>query len=180
MENPDLHQLFLDELADMHQSEHQILASLPKLIKICSLPELSETMTKHLQEMQNQIKRTEQIFSLLGEKPKQEKCDAMEGLLREAEHLTQNKGKSPTLDVAIISAAQKVAHYGIASYGTLHSLAKNLHLDSKIIDLIQDNLDAEQAIDKKLTKIADGSWFSSGVNKEAAEESLAGGRRGKR
>jgi ferritin-like metal-binding protein YciE len=44
-------------------------------------------------------------------------------------------------------------------------------LDSEISDLLQETLDEEAAADKKLTKIAEGSFFSSGVNKEAAETS---------
>lgn len=100
-------------------------------------------------------------------------CEAMRGLIKEADDLTQNKSKSATLDAAIISAAQKVEHYEIASYGTLRSFAKHLDLKSEITDLLQETLDEEGSADKKLTKIADGSFLSSGVNKEAVEEEFA-------
>ena len=59
--------------------------------------------------------------------------------------------------------------YEIASYGTLRSFANHLDLDSEIIDLIQENLDEEGSADKKLTKIAEGTIFSSGINAEAAD-----------
>ena len=99
--------------------------------------------------------------------PQEKTCEAMEGILREADEIVQNKTKSPLLDAAIISAAQKVEHYEMASYGTLRSFAKHLDLDSQIGTLLQDTLNEEGAADKKLTKIAEGSFFSSGVNKEA-------------
>ena len=76
------------------------------------------------------------------------------------------------LDAGIIGAAQKVEHYEIASYGTLRSFAEHLDFDDEIINLIQDSLDEEGAADKKLTKIAEGSFFSEGVNQEAAEKPL--------
>ncbi|MBA3815547.1 MAG: ferritin-like domain-containing protein [Parachlamydiaceae bacterium] len=169
MHNQDLYQLFMDELADMQSAENQIVASLPKLIKLASFSELKESLSKHLEETNNQVKRIQQIFSLLDEEPEEKTCEAMKGLLEEADEIVKNKTKSPTLDAAIISAAQKVEHYEIASYGTLKSFAKYLDLDSEIIALIQETLDEEGAADKKLTKIAEGTAFSSGINKEAAQ-----------
>jgi ferritin-like metal-binding protein YciE len=169
MKNQDLHQLFIDELEDMYSAEHQIINSLPKLIKLATFPGLKEALTNHLRETENQARRIEKIFSLLNLTPEEKTCQAMQGLLKEAEELVNNKNRSSSLDAAIISAAQKVEHYEIASYGTLRSFAKHLNLDSEISDLIQEILDEEAAADKKLTKIADGSFLSSGINKEAAE-----------
>lgn len=174
MKTQDLTQLFIDELEDMLSSENQIIETLPKLIKMASLPELKEALTKHLKETEEQVARLDRIFSILGLSPTEKTCEAMEGILQEGEELTKNKTKSPTLDAAIISAAQKVEHYEIASYGTLRSFAKNLDLDSEIIDLLQDTLDEEGAADKKLTKLADGSFFSTGINREAVDEGKNG------
>jgi ferritin-like metal-binding protein YciE len=171
MQNQDLHDLFIDELADMYNSENQIIEALPKLIKQASLPDLKEALTKHLRETENQVKRIERIFSILNVELSENTCQAMEGLLKEAQAITQNKAKSPALDAGIISAAQKVEHYEIASYGTLRSFAKHLNFDGEVIDLLQETLDEEGTADKKLTKLADGSIFSGGVNKEAAEVS---------
>jgi ferritin-like metal-binding protein YciE len=174
MKNQDLFQLFVDELEDMNSSENQIVDSLPDLIKLASLPELKESLSKHLKETENQVSRIKKIYSILKLTPKENTCEAMEGLLKEAQELTQKKAKSPTLDAAIISAAQKVEHYEMASYGTLHSFAKHLDLDSQVAHLLQETLDEEGAADKKLTKIAEGSFFSSGINKEAAEVGFRG------
>ena len=173
MKNQSLYELFVDELADMYSSEKQIVAALPKIIKLVSFPDLKEALTKHLKETENQVRRIEKIFAILDMPLREKTCDAMEGLLKEAGVLTENKNKSATLDAAIISAAQKVEHYEIASYGTLRSFAKYLDLESNIVDLLQDTLDEEGAADsKKLTKIAEGSLFTSGVNKEAAETKM--------
>ena len=169
MRNQDMMRLFVDELQDMYSAENQIIESLPKLIKLASLADLRDALSSHLKETENQAARIEKIFSILDLDIKGKHCKAMEGLLKESDDIVKNKSKSPLLDAAIISAAQKVEHYEIASYGTLRSFAHHLELDSEIIDLIQENLNEEGAADKKLTKIADGSFFSSGVNKEAVE-----------
>ena len=116
------------------------------------------------------MNRIKKICSLLNIKPSQKTSEAIEGLLRAAEDLTSNKSKSPILDAAIIVGAQKLKHYGIATYGSLANFAKQLDLDSEIADLLYETLEEKNAANKKLTKLAEGSFFSSGVNREAAEQ----------
>jgi ferritin-like metal-binding protein YciE len=169
MKYNDLFVLFIDELSNLYNSENQIIESLPKHIKTAQVPELKKALTNHLKETEHQVERIERIFSILDIEPKENKSEAMQGILKEADAIVRNKTKSPVLDAAIINAAQKVKHYEIASYGTLKSFAKHLDLDSEIIDLIDDILDEEATADKTLTKIATGSFFSSGVNQEAVE-----------
>lgn len=168
MKNSGLYKLFIDELEDMYSAENQIVKALPKMIKQASLPDLKEGLTNHLEETENQVARLENIFSILGMKATEKECEGMKGILKEGDEMIKNKTKSPTLDAAIISAAQKVEHYEIASYGTLRSFAKHLDLPEEVADLLQENLDEEGAANKKLTKLADGSFFSAGVNDEAA------------
>lgn len=162
--------LFIKELQDMYSSEHQIIRSLPKLIKAASAPQLKETLTNHLRETRNQVARLEKIFSILNLNYREEECEAMEGLIEEAEIILYQIGsKSPVMDAGIIMACQKIEHYEIASYGTLRSFAEQLELSRNIINLLQETLDEEEKADRKLTTIAIGSFFTTGVNKEAAK-----------
>lgn len=168
-QNQDLYELFIEELEDMLSCENQIIQTLPKLINLASSEELKSALSTHLKETEHQVLRIENIFSILGLPTREKTCEGMEGILKEGDEMLQGKAKSPTLDASIISAAQKVEHYEIASYGTLRSFANHLELDSEIIDLLQENLDEEGAADKKLTKIADGTLFSEGINTKAAK-----------
>jgi len=171
MKDQTLDKLFIDELQDMYSSEKQIIESLPNLIDLCSFPELKKALSKHLKETEQQLQRLEKVFSILELPAREKKCKAMEGLLKEAQELVEDRTKNAILDAAIISATQKVEHYEIASYGILRSFAKYLEMDDEIVDLLQETLDEEAAADKTLTKIAEGTLFSSGVNKEAAATS---------
>lgn len=167
-----LQELFIDELEDMYSSEHQIIKALPKLIKLASAADLKQALSDHLKETEEQVERIATIFSILGIEPEEKTCEAMEGLIKEADEIVKDKSKSAVLDAGIISACQKVEHYEMASYGTLRSFAEHLELDDEIVDLIQETLNEEGAADKKLTKIAEGSifTFTDGVNKDAADK----------
>ena len=165
----NLYDLFCEHLEDMLSAEHQIIQNLPKLIKIVTMPDLKKALSHHLEETKDQVKRLEQIFDRLGFTPHEETCEAMQGLLKEAENSTKGEDRGPVLDACIIACCQKVEHYEIASYGTLKSFAKQLDLDDQIVDLIDETLNEEGAADKKLTKLAEGSFFTTSVNKQAAE-----------
>jgi ferritin-like metal-binding protein YciE len=67
-------------------------------------------------------------------------------------------------DAGIISAAQKVEHYEIATYGTLRQFAETLGL-TKAVALLEATLIEEKAADVKLTEVA-----VAAVNVEASEE----------
>lgn len=165
----DLRDLFIEELQDMFSAENQIVDALPKLIKLASSSDLKDALKNHLEETKNQVKRIQKIFKILNHPASEKLCKGMEGILKEGEHIVQRKEKSPVLDAAIIGACQKVEHYEIASYGSLASFASTLDLGRDVTNLLQESLDEEGAANKKLTKIAEGGIFTSGINEEAIE-----------
>lgn len=173
MKNPELLDLFVNELEDMYSSEIQIYDALPQVIKLAHLPDLREAFTKHWKETEIQIRRIEEICEILGRMAVVAPCVSMEGMLYELKQLISDHPKSATLDAAIISAMQKVEHYEIASYNSLRSFAINLDLDTRIIALIDATLNEEIAADKKLNKLAEGTIFRTGIVKDAAEHVTA-------
>lgn len=165
MENSEFHKFFVDEIKDIYWAEKHLVKALPKMKKSATSPELVEAFEKHTEETQTHIQRLEQVFELLGEKPAGKKCDAMEGLLAEADSIIEDTDKGTMVrDAGLILAAQKVEHYEIATYGTLRTFAENMgHTD--VVNLLQQTLDNEKATDVALTEIAEGS-----INEEASEE----------
>jgi len=160
-----LKELFTDELKDIYWAEKHLASALPKMIKGATSEELKTTITNHLEETKNHVARLESVFESIGEKATAKKCLAMEGLLNEANELLTDTDKGTEVrDVAIISAAQKVEHYEIASYGTLRTLAGTLGYD-EAQGLLDETLAEEKNADSLLTQVAENY-----VNETAAQE----------
>jgi len=150
-----LKELFIDEMKDIYWAEQHLVKALPKMIKGATSDELKKTITDHLEQTKNHVSRLESAFESVGEKAKAIKCLAMEGLLKEAEELLSETDKGTEVrDVAIISAAQKVEHYEIATYGTLKSLATTLGYN-EATDLFDQTLAEEKKADSLLTEVAE-------------------------
>src|SRR5690349_14659677 len=165
--NSMLQELFIDELRDIYWAEKHLVKSLPKLEKAASSEELANAFAEHLAVTQEQVSRLEQVFEILGEKPRGKKCEAMEGLVMEAESVIEDTEEgTSTRDVALIIAAQKVEHYEIAAYGGLATLAKTMG-KNEIKDLLGQTLDEEKETDEILTQLAESS-INQSANQEQA------------
>jgi ferritin-like metal-binding protein YciE len=165
MESSQLMKLFEDELKDIYWAEKALTKALPKMIKKATSDELSEALENHLKETEGHVKRAEQVFKILGKAAVAKKCEAMAGLIKEAGEIMEDCEEGSMRDAGIITAGQKVEHYEIASYGTLHAFAELLGLDDAA-SLLADTLKEEKAADEKLTEVAE-----SAINVEALEES---------
>ncbi len=156
---------FIDELKDILWAERALLKALPKMRKAATGKELAASFDSHLAETEAQISTLEQVFDLMGEKPKTKKCDAMEGLISETESIIADTEKGSAIrDAGLILAAQKVEHYEIATYGTLAAFADAMQ-EAKVAKLLRSILRDEKKSDKKLTTLALES-----VNEDASEE----------
>lgn len=163
MQSSQLMKLFEDELKDIYWAEKALTKAIPKMIKNATSDQLIEALTSHLAETEEQVSRLEQVFEIIDQKAVAVKCEAMEGLLKEAEGIMDDCEEGAMRDAGIISAGQKVEHYEIASYGTLRQFAETLGLSEAVI-LLEETLNEEKAADEKLTEIA-----VSAINMEAAE-----------
>lgn len=164
-ESPALKALFKDSISDLYWAENHLVKALPKMISAATSPNLKKAIESHLEETKIHVTRLEQIFELLEEKAIAKKCDAMEGLTKEAEGIVEEtEAGTATRDVGIILASQKVEHYEIASYGGLYQLATTLGLDD-VAGLLAETLKEEKDADLKLSTIADQD-----INYKATQE----------
>ncbi|MDQ3279179.1 MAG: ferritin-like domain-containing protein [Bacteroidota bacterium] len=160
-----LKELFLDELKDIYWAEKHLTKALPKMRKACTSQQLASAFETHLGETEGQIQRIEQVFEMLGMPAKAKKCEAMDGLVREAQGLMEELPKGTMVrDAGLIIAAQKVEHYEIAAYGSLVQLAKTMG-QSKIANVLAQTLEEEKKTDQLLTQLAE-----SGINIAAEQE----------
>ncbi|MEA1673239.1 ferritin-like domain-containing protein [Nitrospirillum sp. BR 11163] len=165
MAQKTLQTMFIEELRDLYSAERQIIRALPKLAKAASADDLRQALETHLEETRGQVERLDKVFETLdtSSRSRGKKCEAMEGMLSEANELL-DLGLSPeALDSAIIAAAQKVEHYEIASYGSAIAWATALGYD-EAADILAETLEEEKNADQILNKA------SRTVNDTAAEQ----------
>lgn len=162
-------ELFHEQLNDLFSAEEQILAILPKLISVTSSGDLRETFNHYLQEINTHTQHLTETLEESKMGPKGFICKAIEGMLEEADNLIHRGGNSAVKDAALIAMMQRLQHYKIAVYGTARTYARHLN-ENKAMDLLQRALNEEAEADKKLTKLAEGGIFTTGINEEAIKE----------
>ena len=155
-----------DSLKDIYWAEKHLTKAIPKMIKAATNETLISALEEHLEVTEEHVSRLEEVFELFGKKAQAKKCEAMEGLTKEAESIIEETEEgTSTRDVGIIMAAQKVEHYEIATYGGLTQLAKTMGL-MEIANLLGQTLEEEKEADEGLTSIAENN-----INLQAEEES---------
>jgi len=151
-----LRKLFEDMLKDIYWAEKALTKAIPKMIKKATSEELVTALTEHLEVTKEQVSRVEEVFLAINKKATAKKCEAMAGLIKEAEEIMEEAEDGLVRDAGIIAAAQKVEHYEIASYGTLAALAKTLG-ETEAAELLTETLEEEKEADETLTEVAESS-----------------------
>jgi len=164
IQESQLMRLFEDELKDIYWAEKALTKAIAKMIKNATSEELIKALEAHLGETEEHVTRAEEIFDIIGIKAVAKKCEATAGLIEEAVQIMEECDKGAMRDAGIISAAQKVEHYEIATYGTLSQFAKTLGL-KEVVSILESTLKEEKAADKKLSEVAVAE-----INVEAASE----------
>ena len=150
---------FEHTLQDVYYAENAIVRALPKVIEAVSNADLKTAFKGHLDETKGQIKMLQAVFKSIGKKASGEKCDAMDGLIKETEGVIEEAKGSVAKHAAIIGCCQAVEHYEISRYGTLREWAKALG-NAEAHEFLSEILDQEKAANHKLTAIA-----VNGINK---------------
>ena len=163
MAEKDLKALFLHQLKDTYFAENAILKALPQMAEAAESEELRGAFAVHLKETEGQVRRLEQVFEMVGEKPEGIPCKAIQGIIEEGQEILQEFEDGEALDAGLIAAAQAVEHYEIARYGTLLAWAKQLGL-SEAEGLIEETLVEEENTDQVLSELAEDA-----INPAAAE-----------
>ncbi|MBZ0273310.1 ferritin-like domain-containing protein [bacterium] len=153
MPTDTLKELFLNEVRDIYYAEKEILKTLPKMAKAAANERLRTAFESHRRQTEGQVERLERIFKDLGVSARGKTCPAIEGLKEEGAAIIRDKGDSAVRDAGLIVTGQKVEHYEIATYGTLHTWAELMGMTSAA-ELLRQTLDEEKAADRLLNDIA--------------------------
>lgn len=163
-----LEDLFLEELSHVYDAERQLSEALPNMAKNAKNEKLVAEFDMHLKETQEQMKRIEQLLDMCNFDLRDERCDAMKGLLKEVDQMIADIEDHSILDAALITAAQKVEHYEISSYGSLLALGKCLGIRQEALDLLRASMIEEKRADEKLSMLAEKGGINERALKEAA------------
>lgn len=164
-EDGKLREFFVEQLKDIYWAEQALCKALQKMMEASTNDKLAKAFDKHTKESEGQIHILEQVFEMMGEKAEAKKCEAMDGLIKEANSIIDETEEGTyTRDVALIIASQKAEHYEIASYGGLIAIAEQIG-EPKVAKLLEKILDQEKKTDITLTMVAEKK-----VNESAAAE----------
>lgn len=148
-----LRDLFVHTLKDIHYAEKRIYKALPMMADASDDEDLKQALSEHRLETEGQIERLKEVFAILEMKPGSEECDAINGIIDEADGILDDTDGTDMRDNAVIASAQAVEHYEIVRYRSLVMWAGALGLE-EAVELLQKSLEEEQRADEKLMKFA--------------------------
>ncbi|UJW75176.1 YciE/YciF ferroxidase family protein [Rhizobium sp. SL42] len=166
MADKTLEDLFYETLKDIYYAERKILKTLPKMARGAQSEKLKAAFQQHKDETEGQIERLQQVFEIIGKRPRAKTCAAIDGIIEEGEEIMEEFKASPALDAGLLAAAQAVEHYEISRYGTLRAWAKQLGY-AEAVKLLDATLAEESKTDDALTKLAETA-VNSAAQKKAA------------
>jgi ferritin-like metal-binding protein YciE len=172
----EVRELLTEELRDTYSAEKQALRCMQKALKKASAPSLKEGIELHIEQTQTQIERLERAMERLEVRPGRKVCEAMRGLVEEAQHSIEEHDKGPVMDLVIIAGMQRIEHYEIAAYGTNIALADALD-ETEVASLMAETLDEEKQTDQILTEVAQLHVMAVAMGQEAETD---GGEDGER
>jgi ferritin-like metal-binding protein YciE len=153
MKFSSLHDLYLEQLRDLHSAETQLITAWPKMANAATTPQLKSAFTAHLKETKEQLVRLNKISTKLGQPFTGHTCAAMKGLIEEGSEWMEQNASPAVMDAGLIAAAQHVEHYEMAGYGTVHNFSELLG-DKEAAGLLAETLQEENAAGKQLTVLA--------------------------
>ncbi|HLP71037.1 MAG TPA: ferritin-like domain-containing protein [Rhizobium sp.] len=156
MAEKNLEDLFHETLKDIYYAERKILKALPRMARGASSQKLKSAFEKHKDETEEHVERLQQVFEIIGKRPRAKTCPAIDGIIEEGEEVMEAFKGAPALDAGLLAAAQAVEHYEISRYGTLRSWAEQLGYKDAV-KLLDQTLTEEAKTDESLTKLAESA-----------------------
>ena len=149
-----LQELLEYQLKDLHSAEALIIEALPKVISKVRNRGLKKIFELHLEETKGQQYRLEKAADALDVDPSGERCNPMEGYVREITKLIRTEKNKDDLDSGLAAVALKIEEYEVAEYTKAHQYARKLGLHS-LAELLSETLDQEKHACRELTQFAE-------------------------
>jgi ferritin-like metal-binding protein YciE len=179
----EVREILGEELKDAYSAEKQALRCMERALRKASDQALREGIELHIDQTQVQIERVEAAMEKMGVRPSRKVCEAMRGLVEEAQHeIEEHDGEGAILDLVIVAGMQRIEHYEIAAYGTDIAMARALG-EEEVAELLSETLEEEKQTDIKLTEVTQKSVMPAalaGDEDEGSSNRRGGSRSGGR
>jgi ferritin-like metal-binding protein YciE len=165
----ELLEMLVDQLRDAHSAERQAIQAMKRTLRKVSEPQLREGIEAHISQSEEQRERVEQALERMSAKAGRKICEAMRGLVEEAQHEMEEHDKGPVLDLVIVAGQQRIEHYEIAAYGTMVEMCKAVG-QSEVAELMAETLGEEKAQDQRLTDLTRSTLLPAALQMGEEEE----------
>jgi len=156
-----LNDLFVEQARDVYDAEKQQLEVFPKFWDEAYDTYLKDSISKHIEKTEIQVKRLEEIFNELDISADGERSRGMKALIDATTELIERSYDPEVIDAALVTSIKQLNYSEIAGYSTLVAYARALGLNHIAIKLYR-SLDEEKRSDVDLSRIAEVS-----INKKA-------------
>jgi ferritin-like metal-binding protein YciE len=167
-----LETLFHEFLKDVYYTEKKLLRALPKMAKGASCPDLAGLFERCRVQSEEQVRRLEKVFASLGKPAEERTWPVVDGMIDEGPEIVERYKSSPALDAGLLAAAQAVAHYEIARYGTLKRWAAALGM-REAGQWLDETLQEEVHIGGEFSALADRALLAELRSKALPFETVA-------
>lgn len=165
----ELREMLIEQLRDAFSAEKQAIQAMRRTLRKASDPQLRQGLEDHIAQSEEQRERVQEALEKLGARPGRKVCEAMRGLVEEAQHEMEEQDKGPILDLVIVAGQQRIEHYEIAAYGTMAELAKAMG-EEGVCELLGTTLAEEKQQDETLTEVTRASILPAALDEDAEGE----------
>jgi ferritin-like metal-binding protein YciE len=154
----------VDQFKDAHSAEKQARRGMQKAPRMASAEPLRSGIQHHIDQTQTHVERVEEALEKLNALPGRKMCEAMRGILEEAQHeFEDHEERDPAMDLLIAAELQRVEHYEIASYGTAVAIAKAVK-ERDVESILDKTLQEEKETDRNLTEVSERALMPAAMN----------------
>ena len=146
--------LLVTALTEMLYVERKLADEvLPELKSEIKTPEFKQGVDRHLRETMHHAENLERAFELLGEQPKADKSQSLDGLVAQRGKVIKQIKSDHLRELFNAGAAAKTEHLEIAAYESMITTAETLG-QSELVELLEENLADEKDTLKEVEKVA--------------------------
>lgn len=147
-------ELFLDALASVLDAEHRLIPTLQTLAGEAQNPQVKQAFEEHLHETEHQIHNDEQVFQILGQRPRRQTNLVAEAIKQTHDTFKQRQPSAAILQAFDLDTAEKTEHYEIACYTMLIQMCRLMN-QPECGRLLEQNLTQEQAMADRVLRLSE-------------------------